>query len=309
MFVRPNIAADEAAGPTLRQLCEVVSGKTAGDAPNAFYALWLDQRMIYSCARFHSPDEDLDVAQKRRLDYLCSALRLRPGQQVLDVGCGWGGLVMHAAERFGADATGITLSQSQADLANQRSAANPRIAAAGLVGCCRVEVCDYRRVKAPQEGYDALVSVGMAERIGDFAWALRLLRPGGALLMHIVAGRSRRGADFSDSSVFPGGEPPPLNFALRTAEAVGFEVQALESLREDFKLTLRHWMRRLEAHRDQALQLVDESIYRDWWSSLSDLASAFNAGRVNAYQVLLVKPERTNGRNATSASPPAGQNQ
>ncbi len=309
MFVRPNVTADEAAGPTLRQLCEVVNGTTAGDAPNAFHALWLDRRMIYSCARFHVPDEDLDVAQKRRLDYLCSALRLRPGQQVLDVGCGWGGLVMHAAERFGADATGITLSQRQADLANQRIAANPRIAAAGLVGCCRVEVCDYRQVKAPQEGYDALVSVGMAERIGDFAWALRLLRPGGTLLMHIIAGRPRRGADFSDSHAFPGGEPSPLNFALRTAEGVGFEVQALESLREDFKLTLRHWMRRLEAHRDQALQLVDEPAYRAWWLFLSDLAYAFNEGRVNAYQVLLARPERTNGRNATPTSPPVGQTQ
>ncbi len=298
MSTMPNIAA-EAAGPTLRQLCEVINGKTAGDAPNAFYALWLDRRMIYSCARFHSPDEDLDTAQKRRLDNLCSALRLRPGQRLLDVGCGCGGLVMHAAERFGADATGITLSQSQADLANQRLAANPRVAAAGLTGR-RVVACHYRQVNGPSESYDALVSIGMAERIGDFAWALRLLRPGGALLMHIMAGQPRRGADSPDTYAFPGGGPSPLNLTLRTAERAGFEVQAVESLREDFRLTLRHWMRRLEAHHDQALQLVDEPTYRAWQLFLSDLAQAFSVGSINAYQVLLIKPERTGWRSGSS---------
>ncbi len=299
MSIRPNITA-EAAGLTVRQLGEAVNGKMTDGVSNDFYALWLDRRMIYSCARFHSPDDDLNTAQKHRLDHLCGALRLRPGQRLLDVGCGCGGLVMYAAERFGADATGVTLSRSQADLANQRLAANPRIAAAGLAGH-RVEVGAYRQVNAPPESYDALVSVGMAERIDDFAWAVRLLRPGGALLMHIMAGRPRRSADFSDTYAFPGGEPSPLNLTLRTAEGAGFEVQAVESLREDFKLTLRHWMRRLEAHRDQALQLVDEPTYRAWWLFMSDLARAFNAGRVNAYQVLLAKPERTGWRSVVPA--------
>jgi cyclopropane-fatty-acyl-phospholipid synthase len=303
------VRLDIAAGPT-RRLDEAADDQTAvRSVPNDFYALWLDRRMIYSCACFRSPGDDLDIAQKRRLDALCSALRLCPGQRLLDVGCDWGGLVMHAAERFGVDATGITLSRSQADLANQRLAANPHIAADGLAGRCRVEVNDYRRVKAPPQGYDALVSVGMAEHIGDFAWAMRLLRPGGALLMHSMAGRPRCGADVSDSYAFPGGEPSPLNFTLRAAEGAGFEVQALESLREDFKLTLRHWMRRLEAQRDQALRLVGEPAYRAWWLFMSDLAHAFSVGRVNAYQVLLVKPERTNGRGATPVSPLAGQNQ
>ena len=247
-----NIAAVEAAGAT-RQLGEAANGKATGGAPNEFYALWLDRRMIYSCASFHSPDEDLDTAQKHRLDSLCCALRLGPGRRLLDVGCGCGGLVMYAAERFGADAIGVTLSRPQADLANQRLAANPRIASAGLAGC-RVEVCHYRRVDAPPESYDALSSIGMAERIGDFVWALRLLRPGGAMAMHIMTGQPRRSADFTDTYTFPGGEPSPLGLTLHAAERAGFEVRTVDSLREDFRLTLHHWLRRLDAHHDQALR-------------------------------------------------------
>jgi cyclopropane-fatty-acyl-phospholipid synthase len=268
------------------------------DVSNDFYALWLDQHMVYSCAYFHSPDENLDTAQERKLDYICRKLRLRPGQRLLDVGCGWGGLVMHAAERYDVDATGITLSQPQTDLANQR------IAAAGLSDRCRVQVQDYRQVDEPA-GYDALVSVGMFEHVGAamlptyFAQALRLLRPGGVFLNHGIASRAtdqlQHGPSFSDTYVFPDGELVPINVTLRTAEAAGFEVRDVESLREHYALTLRHWVRRLETQHEPALTFVDEPTYRVWRLFMSGSAHGFTTGQLNVYQTLLVKPDEGGG--------------
>jgi cyclopropane-fatty-acyl-phospholipid synthase len=268
------------------------------DVSNDFYALWLDRRMVYSCAYFHSPDEDLDTAQERKLDYICRKLRLRPGQRLLDVGCGWGGLVMHAAERYGVGATGITLSQPQADLANQR------IAAAGLSNRCQVQVRDYRQVDEPA-GYDALVSVGMFEHVGAamlptyFAQALRLLRPGGVFLNHGIASRAtdklQHGPSFSDTYVFPDGELVPINVTLRTAEAAGFEVRDVESLREHYALTLRHWVRRLETCHEQALTFVDEPTYRVWRLFMSGSAHGFTVGQLNVYQTLLSNPDKGGG--------------
>jgi len=264
------------------------------DVSNDFYALWLDRHMVYSCAYFHSPDQDLDTAQERKLDYICRKLRLRPGQRLLDVGCGWGGLVMHAAERYGVDATGITLSQPQAGWANER------IAAARLADVCRVRVCDYRQMDEP-EGYDALVSVGMFEHVGAamlptyFAQAMHLLGPGGVFLNHGIANcatnKSQSGPSFNDAYVFPDGELVPINVTLRAAEEAGFEVRDVESLREHYALTLRHWVRRLEAHHDEALKFVDEPTYRVWRLFTSGSAHGFATGRLNVYQALLVKPD------------------
>ncbi|NOZ26725.1 MAG: class I SAM-dependent methyltransferase [Chloroflexi bacterium] len=264
------------------------------DVSNDFYALWLDRRMVYSCAYFHTPDEDLDTAQERKLDYICRKLRLQPGQRLLDIGCGWGGLVIHAAQHYGVDATGITLSQPQADLANQR------IAEAGLADRCRVLVRDYREVDEP-EAYDALVSVGMFEHVGEallptyFAQARRLLRPRGVFLNHGIAKRLTdpppKGPTFSDTYVFPDGELVPISTTLRVAEECGFEVRDVESLREHYALTLRHWVRRLEAHHQEALQFVDEPTYRVWRLFMSGSAHGFTVGRLNVYQALLVKPD------------------
>jgi cyclopropane-fatty-acyl-phospholipid synthase len=130
------------------------------DVSNDFYRLWLDSRMVYSCAYFETPGTDLDTAQLAKLNMICRKLRLRPGQRLLDIGCGWGGLVMHAAREYGVDATGITLSQPQADLANRLAAEG------GLAGCCRVEVRDYREVDSSRP-FDVLVSVGMFEHVGE----------------------------------------------------------------------------------------------------------------------------------------------
>ncbi|MEJ5198487.1 MAG: cyclopropane-fatty-acyl-phospholipid synthase family protein [Anaerolineae bacterium] len=264
------------------------------DVSNDFYALWLDRRMVYSCAYFETPDDDLDTAQERKLDYICRKLRLKPGQRLLDIGCGWGGLVLYAAQRYGVSAVGITLSRPQVALATER------IAAAGLADRCRVEVRDYRELDEP-EGYDALVSVGMFEHVGAallptyFAQAWRLLKPGGVFLNHGIACRAnlppQHGPSFSDTYVFPDGELTPINVTLQAAEGVGFEVRDVESLREHYALTLRHWVRRLEAHHDRALQFVDEPTYRVWRLFMSGSAHGFTVGRLNVYQALLVKPD------------------
>ncbi len=264
------------------------------DVANDFYALYLDRRMVYSCAYFRSADDDLDMAQERKLDYICRKLRLRTGQRLLDLGCGWGGLVMHAAAHYGIDATGITLSRPQADLANER------IAAAGLAERCRVRVQDYREVEQ-WESYDVLASVGMFEHVGAallpgyFERAHRLLRPGGVFLNHGIANRvgsgRQKGPSFSDTYVFPDGELVPINVTLRAAEEVGFEVRDVESLREHYALTLRHWVQRLEAHHDEALRHVDEPTYRVWRLFMAGSAHGFAVGRLNVYQTLLVKPD------------------
>jgi len=264
------------------------------DVSNDFYALWLDRRMVYSCAYFQTADDDLDAAQERKLDYICRKLRLKPGQRLLDIGCGWGGLVMHAAQHYGVDATGITLSRPQVELATER------IRAAGLADRCRVEARDYRELDAP-EGYDALVSVGMFEHVGAavlptyFAQAWRLLKPAGAFLNHGIASRAtdapQHGPSFSDTYVFPDGELVPINVTLAAAEGAGFEVRDVESLREHYALTLRHWVRRLEAQHEWALRFVDEPTYRVWRLFMSGSAHGFTTGRLNVYQALLVKPD------------------
>lgn len=266
------------------------------DVSNDFYALWLDRRMVYSCAYFHSPDDDLDTAQAQKLEHICRKLRLKPGQRLLDIGCGWGGLVIYAAQHYGVDATGITLSRPQAELANQR------IAGAGLSERCRVQVQDYREVPVGEAtAYDALVSVGMFEHVGAaklpgyFAQAWQLLKPGGVFLNHGIAWRAtdavQKGPTFSDTYVFPDGELVPINITLHAAEESSFEVRDVESLREHYALTLRHWVRRLEEHHDQALQFVDEPTYRVWRLYMSGSAYGFSRGGLNVYQTLLVKPD------------------
>ena len=262
---------------------------------NDFYALWLDARMVYSCAYFATPDDDLDTAQERKLEYICRKLRLRPGERLLDIGCGWGGLVIYAAQHFGVDAYGITLSEPQAQLARQR------IQQAGLSERCRVEVRDYRDVNAP-DSFDKIVSVGMFEHVGEallrtyFQQAWRVLRPGGVFLNHGIARHIDVPPLSKDSFtlhyVFPDGELAPISTTLRTAEESGFEVRDVESLREHYMLTLRHWVRRLEEHADEARRLTGDITYRTWRLYMSGAAHGFRVGTSNIYQTLLAKPAR-----------------
>ena len=259
-----------------------------------FYRLWLDRRLVYSCAYFAAPDEDLDAAQELKLDYICRKLRLKPGERLLDIGCGWGGLILHAASRYGAQARGITLSRPQADWANER------IREAGLAESCMAEVMDYRDI-TEQEGYDKLVSVGMFEHVGVaklpdyFGIAWRLLKPGGVFLNHGIAYgpgvKDQNQSLFIQKYVFPDSELVPVTVALSASADAGFEIRDVESLREHYALTLRHWVRRLEGNYERALRTAGEAMYRIWRLYMSGAAHYFTTGRLNVYQVLLVKPD------------------
>ncbi len=266
------------------------------DLSNDFYQLWLDRRMVYSCAYFKTGAEDIDTAQVNKLDYLCRKLRLRAGERLLDIGCGWGALVLFAAKYFGAKALGVTLSEAQAKLAQAR------IQEAGLGDRCEVQVCDYRDL-VPIAPYDKIVSVGMFEHVGEsnlpeyFQHVWKLLRAGGVFLNHGIAAAAnfrRKGPSFIDKYVFPDGGLVPVATTISLAEACGFEVRDLESLREHYARTLRHWVSRLDSRYEEAKRVTNETVYRIWRLYMSGSAHAFTKGRINLYQVLFSKPDHGN---------------
>jgi cyclopropane-fatty-acyl-phospholipid synthase len=264
------------------------------DLPAEFYSLFLDHRMVYSCAYFSSTGQGIDTAQFQKLDYLCRKLRLQAGERILDLGCGWGGLMMHAAKNYRAHVFGITLSVPQAEYAREK------IRLAGLADRCKVEVCDYRELDPPAE-FDKIVSVGMFEHVGEallpeyFKRAYSVLTPGGVFLNHGIAvavGYERTGPSFIDKYVFPDGELLPLNVTLRAAETVGFEVRDVENLREHYALTLDRWVRNLESRAEQARATAGDVAYRIWRLYMAGSAHAFRAGHLNLFQILLSKPKR-----------------
>jgi len=263
------------------------------DLSNEFYRLWLDRRMLYSCAYYTTQEDDLDTAQEAKLRHLCRKLRLQPGQRLLDLGCGWGGLALMAAGEYGAQVTGITLSVRQAELAMQR------VREAGLASRVHIELRDYRELPAGTP-FDAIVSVGMSEHVGTggmpayFRTTAALLKPGGVFLNHAIGRgirpRDHRGPCFIDKHVFPHSDVPPLPVVTDAAEAAGLEVRDVENLREHYTLTLRHWVRRLEDHHDEARAHVDEVTYRIWRLYMAGSARGFDQGSLALYQVLLAKP-------------------
>lgn len=261
------------------------------DLDQDFYGLFLDERRVYTCAYYESPTEDIGVAQERKLDYICRKLRLVPGDRLLDIGCGWGGLILHAVERFDVEALGVTLSAPQAEIANER------IRAAGLTDRCKVQVHDYREVGGE---WDKVSSVGMFEHLSErglaeyFRHVASILRPGGAFLNHGIGERykkqQRRGRSFFMSYIFPDCVLLPISSTLRLAEAAGLEVRDVESLREHYALTARAWRRRLEANHDRAVELVGEATYRVWRLGMAGFAWGQDTGELNLWQSLLVKP-------------------
>jgi cyclopropane-fatty-acyl-phospholipid synthase len=291
------------------------------DVGNDFYALWLDRAMQYSCAYFHTGAEDLDTAQEQKMEHICRKLRLRSGERLLDIGCGWGGLILYAAATCGVQALGITLSKNQVEYASER------IARAGLGDRVQVELMDYRDPRLGQ--FDKIVSVGMFEHVGRshlpayFAQAYHLLKPGGLFLNHGIslrspvryaansnspdgaplrtqrealwtklAGRYILGAgSFIQRYVFPDGEVIPVSEVNLFAEQAGFEVRDVENLREHYALTLRHWVRRLEAHREEALRVADETTYRVWRMYMAAVTYGFETGMNNVNQTLLSRPD------------------
>jgi cyclopropane-fatty-acyl-phospholipid synthase len=262
------------------------------DVSNEFYKLWLDRNLVYSCGYFQTPKDSLDAAQEQKLDYICRKLRLRPGERMLDLGCGWGGLILQAARNYGVQATGITLSERQVTLGRRR------IEEAGLASHCQLELLDYRDARQLGE-FDKIASVGMVEHVGEshlpeyFRNAFAMLRPGGVFLNHGIgrAGNRPKPAEptFTDVYVFPDGEMIQIATILRHAEDAGFEVRDVENLREHYFLTLCHWLRRLETSAEQARALVGEAKYRIWRLYLAGSAHYFRSGKLDLYQSLLVK--------------------
>jgi cyclopropane-fatty-acyl-phospholipid synthase len=262
------------------------------DVSNDFYELVLGPTMVYSCAVWTDEGTGLDAAQEAKLDLVCRKLGLRPGMRLLDVGCGWGSLALHAAQRYGADVVGITLSAQQADLARRR------VTAAGLDGRISIRVQDYRDVA--DGPFDAIASIGMAEHVGRVALGgyvaalFGLLRRGGRLLNHAISWTAGD-TTWDDNTfiaryVFPDGELLPLPVTMAALGDAGFELLDVETLRRHYALTLRAWVERLEKHWDAAIALTSEGLSRVWRLYMAASALSFEAGKLGVDQVLVQRP-------------------
>jgi cyclopropane-fatty-acyl-phospholipid synthase len=262
------------------------------DVSNDFYALVLGPTLVYSCAVWTDASTGLDAAQEAKLDLVCRKLGLAPGMRLLDVGCGWGSLALHAAGRYGADVVGITLSAEQAGLARRR------VAEAGLAERVTIRVQDYRDVA--DGPFEAISSIGMAEHVGrdrmpEYVDVLvRALRPGGRLLNHAIAwaGQDTGGPDdsFITRYVFPDGELLRLAETVTALEAGGLEVLDVEALRRHYALTLRAWVERLEKNWDAAVGLVGAGRARVWRLYMAGSALSFETGKLGVNQVLAQRP-------------------
>lgn len=266
------------------------------DVSNSFYKLFLDKNMVYSCAYFRSYGDSLDKAQENKIDYICRKLMLKEGEKLLDIGCGWGALIVHAAKKYRVNAVGITLSE------NQYNYVRERIRKEGVVDRCKVLPADYREVDE-WNSYDKIVSVGMFEHVGlknaglYFEQAFKLLKERGIFLNHAISCNyheyGKPPSRFIRKYVFPDGELLPIYLTLKKAEEAGFEVRDVESLREHYTLTLIHWVRNLERNREKAVEIAGEERYRIWRLYMSASAYQFMTNRVGVYQSLFVKPDKS----------------
>lgn len=267
------------------------------DVSNAFYRLWLDEHMVYSCAYFARDDLTLAKAQLAKIDHILTKLQLRPGERLLDIGCGWGALVMRAAEKFGAHCHGVTLSEQQFDLATER------IREAGLAHRVTIELRDYRDLLPEFEGrFDKISSVGMFEHVGRkhlveyFDIVRRLLRDGGLALNHGITSTDPfdgatpfGGGDFINQYVFPHGELPHISTVLKTMQQGGLEPCDVENLRRHYARTLSMWADNFEQNAVAAKQLAGDKRYRIWRVYLAGCARAFAENWISIFQVLACK--------------------
>jgi cyclopropane-fatty-acyl-phospholipid synthase len=261
------------------------------DVSNDFFALWLDKSMTYSCAFFSRDGSSLESAQSAKLDLVCTKLALQKGERMLDVGCGWGSLAIHAAREYGVSVTGITLSEPQAALGRKRAQE------AGVGDRVDLRVMDYRELA--DEPFDKIASIGMVEHVGsvqidEYMRTLhRLLRPGGQLLNHGIA-RLRVGdpeaGPFSERYVFPDAAPLHLSRIQTAVERAGLETHHIEGFREDYAETLKHWAQRLDAHREEGERLVGPERMRVWRLYLRAARNNFTSGFTSVYQVRSSRP-------------------
>jgi cyclopropane-fatty-acyl-phospholipid synthase len=293
------------------------------DQPVEFFRPWLGDSLVYSCAYFRSPADDLATAQANKLALVCRKLRLLPHDRFLDIGCGWGSLVLHATSRHHVEAQGITISQEQAAVATER------IRQSRIGDSCRADLLDYRHASDRFLAFDKIASLGMFEHVGMknlpryFRTVYDLLRPRGLFLNHGIAradtapgssdpaqperaafsrsvvhllqqipGLHRaQSSSFIDKYVFPDGELATVSQALRAAEAAGFEIRDLENLREHYELTLRACVEGLQRNASQLLRQVSDVTYRTWLLYMAGSAAAFHRGDIAVYQMLLSRPD------------------
>jgi len=265
------------------------------DVSNEFYAAWLDPAMVYSCAYFENGSEDLATAQQKKIDHILRKIDLRPGQLLLDIGCGWGALVLRAAQAFGARCVGVTLSENQAALARER------VARAGLQDRIDIRLQDYRDVEGQ---FDRITSVGMFEHVGVqhlpeyFSRINRLLAPDGVVMNHGITttnvdnGASPYGGgQFIDQYVFPHGELAHLSTVVRTMQEGGLEVRDVENLRRHYARTCAIWTDNFETNAAHIRTLTEEKRFRIWHVYLAGCAYAFAHGRISLYQIVCGKAE------------------
>ncbi|CDN86813.1 MULTISPECIES: SAM-dependent methyltransferase [Hydrogenophaga] len=261
------------------------------DVSNAFYGEWLDENMVYSCAYFENGDETLDQAQVKKIDHILRKIRLQPGQRLLDIGCGWGALVLRAAQQFGAQCVGVTLSQNQFDLATER------VKRAGLQDRIQIRLQDYRDVK--DGPFDRITSVGMFEHVGldnlvpYFQKIRQLLKPDGWAMNHGITSTDANdgetahgGGSFIERYVFPRGELPHIATVLRTLQEGGLEAFDIENLRRHYARTCGLWSERFEAKAAALRAMVDEKTWRIWRVYLAGCAWAFEHDEIALFQVL-----------------------
>ena len=266
------------------------------DVSNEFYALFLDPEMVYSCAYFHDWATPLEQAQRDKLDLICRKLRLRAGQSLLDIGCGWGALLCHAARHYGVSAHGVTLSQAQHDYCQAK------IERQGLRGKVTVALADYMTLEGR---YDRIASIGMYEHVGIanypsyFKKIHSLLGDGGVFLNHGITRRAKRNlSNFGKVSrgkrvilkyIFPGAELDHLGHTLQVMESCGFEVHDVEGLRRHYARTCRLWHDRLAARRAAAIDLIGPERYRMWLAYLAGVTVGFEHGPMRVYQTVATR--------------------